>query len=506
MRMFYLFPLLMGLVASPGFAQQDTGPGASGAPAETRSHAAGLLALLPPDSVTEHVLQTSEGPLPYSATAGTLELRGQDGQVTAKVFYTAYRTKDGAADRPLTFAFNGGPGAASAYLHLGLVGPQILSFSGSDRDGTQPLLENNPESWLRFTDLVLIDPVGTGWSRAANEDLAGRFYSVRQDAESLAKVIALYVQNNDRIAAPKYLLGESYGGFRAAKVAMAMKNSQNMLPSGIIMVSPLMEGRFLFGAERDPLSSALQFPSLAAAEMERQGSYDWQKVKEAERFAMTDYLVGLAGAPPTGPDAEGLYDQVANWTGLPRDVVQRTRGFIGDVYAKQAAGSGQIVSPYDAGASVPDAYPESAYSRNDDPVLEGYTRAYGSAFASYARNALGFRTEMTYTLLNEDVNRRWEWNGGRGGGSRATASIATDLRDLLSVIPSFRVMVAHGVSDILTPYGMSQYVLNHLPSDLADGRTELKVYRGGHMFYTRDDDRRQMFDDVRLFYGEKAIR
>jgi carboxypeptidase C (cathepsin A) len=470
------------------------------APEKTET-SGGIFTLLPADATSQHVLQTSAGPLAYTATAGTLSLRGQDGKVTAKIFYTAYRARDRAPGRPLTFAFNGGPGAASAYLHLGLVGPKILPFTGDNADGTQPVLKDNPQSWLELTDLVLIDPVGTGWSRAASDDAASRFYNVRQDAEILAKAISLHVQANDLLSAPKYLLGESYGGFRAAKVAIALKNSQNMIPSGIIMVSPLMEGRFLFGADDDPLAAALQLPSLAAAEAERQGRFDVKTVTDAEGFAMGEYLTTLAGKPPQKEQAQRFAARVSQLTGLPADVVIRTRGFVGDVYAKQAAGAGRIVSPYDAGIALADAYPEAPYGRNDDPVLEGYTRAYGSAFSSYARDVLGFRTEMTYSLLNEDVNRKWEWNGGRGGdNNRVTAGISTDLRDLFSVIPSFKLMVAHGYSDILTPYGMSRYVLDHLPPELVGDRASLKLYRGGHMFYTRDEDRRAMFEDARRFY------
>jgi carboxypeptidase C (cathepsin A) len=498
-RILSCFVLITPLLALPALAQEQ--PPRDEAQQQQQSQD-GIFGLLPADSVTEHVLQTGEGELAYTATAGTLSLYGQDGKETAKIFYTAYKAKDRAPDRPVTFAFNGGPGAASAYLHLGLVGPKILPFEGENRDGTRPELKDNPESWLAFTDLVLIDPIGTGWSRAANNEAAERYYNVRQDAESIAKAIALYVQKNDALAAPKYLLGESYGGFRAAKVAVAMKNSQNMVPAGIIMVSPLIEGRFLFGLDQDPLASALQFPALAAAEMERRGNFDREALREAERFAMNEYLTTLAGPAPTGPEAAAFYSHVADLTGLPLAVVERTRGFVSDAYAKEAGGVGRIVSPYDAGLSLPDAYPEASIGRNDDPVLDGYTRAYGSAFADYARDTLGFDTPMTYTLLNEDVNRRWEWNGGRGGDSRATAGVSTDIRDLLSVIPSFKLMIAHGYSDILTPYGMSRYVIDHLPPELARDRVGLKVYRGGHMFYTRDEDRRAMFEDARAFYSD----
>jgi carboxypeptidase C (cathepsin A) len=497
---------LIAMLAGPAWPQQ-AGPAdepRQGRDQTEQGSARGIFALIPVDSTTEHIFKAPLGDLPYTATAGTLDLFGQDGDRSAKIFYTAYVAKNPTSSpsrppRPITFAFNGGPGAASAYLHLGLVGPKILEFGENGNDGTMPVLKDNPESWLAFTDLVLIDPVGTGWSRAANDDAAKSFYGVRQDADSLSKAIALYVQKNNRLDAPKYLLGESYGGFRAAKVAASLKNTQAILASGIIMLSPLVEGKFLANSD-DPLSAALQLPSLAAAKLEQENRFMPDKLAEAERFAMDDYLVALSGPAPSGQVADTFYGRVADLTGIPRDIVAKTRGFVGDVYAKHMGGPGKIVSPYDAAYSVPDAYPEAPYNRNDDPILEGYTRAYGAAFVAYARNELGFSSEMTYNLLNEDVNRRWEWNGSRGGDSRSLASASTEIRDLLSVIPSFRLLVAHGYSDALTPYGASRYVIDHLPSELAAGRAQLKLYRGGHMFYTKPDSRVSFANDMRGFY------
>ena len=485
-----LLPLVMSaLLVFPAAAQQRDGEGA------------GIFSLLPADSTTEHVLSTGEAQLKYKATAGTLDLYGQDGAQTAKVFYTAY-VADSSSPRPLTFVFNGGPGAASAYLHLGLAGPKILDFGPAGDNGTSPNLVDNPDSWLRFTDLVFLDPVGTGWSRAASNDIAGNFYGVDRDADSIAKLIALYVQKNGRLQSPKYLLGESYGGFRAAKVATALKNDQGILVSGIILLSPLLEGRFLFNSGNDPLSAALQLPSLAAAELQRRGEFTREALADAERFAMTNYLVALAGPPLPEDAAVPFYQKISRLTGIPEAAIAANRGFLADLYSKYSAGNGQIVSRYDAGYSRPDPYPEAVYARHDDPILDGYTRAYGGAFASYAKDHLGYDSPITYALLNEDVNRRWEWGGEHGQGGRATASVEDDLRDLLAVIPEFRVLVAHGYSDAITPFGMSRYVLNHLPPKLAEGRTELVLYQGGHMFYTDATSRKQFFEDVKAFYEE----
>lgn len=459
----------------------------------------GVFSLIPADSTTSHILKTPAGDLPYTATAGTLSLYGQDGTVTAKIFYTAYVASNGTQKRPLTFAFNGGPGAASAYLNLGLVGPKIVDFGPNANDGTTPALKDNPESWLAFTDLVLIDPVGTGWSRAAGND-GSRFWGVKQDAETLAKVITLYVQHNNRTASPKYLLGESYGGFRAAKVASALKDSQGILVSGIIMASPLIEARLIFQATDYPLGAALQLPSLAAAELERQKAFTAQALAQAEHFAMTDYMITLAGPAPTGTRADEFYARVAGLTGIPKDEVARTRGFVGDIYTKATrAKSGKVVSPYDSAFEAPDPYPELAYDHSDDPILDGFTRAYGAAFASYARNDLGFACDVTYSLLNTEVNRKWEWND-----NRADAEATSDIRELLATIPAFRLMIVHGYTDALTPYGASRYVLDHLPPTLARGRVALKLYHGGHMFYTRQDSRRAMAEDARKFFAAEA--
>ena len=151
------------------------------------------------------------------------------------------------ANRPLTFAFNGGPGAASAFLHLGLVGPRILDLGPDGHDAATAQLRDNPDTWLRFTDLVLIDPIGTGWSRTVKPDDAKHFWSVRSDADAMAKAIALYVAKNNRAGSPKYLFGESYGGFRAAKTARALQRDQGIVISGIVMLSPMLEGWLTFG-------------------------------------------------------------------------------------------------------------------------------------------------------------------------------------------------------------------------------------------------------------------
>ena len=507
MPLSFLHRLVLAMVLAGTFHSANADDAAKSPPrpaseqtaAERQDTAKGVLRLLPADAVTEHSIDTSRGKLAYTATAGTLAFYDQSGEQSAAVFYTAYVAKNGSANRPLTFVFNGGPGAASAFLHLGLVGPRILDFGPDPHDATRAVLRDNPDTWLAFTDLVLIDPIGTGWSRTVKSEGGKPFWGVRSDADAMAKAIALYVAKNNRAGSPKYLFGESYGGFRAAKTARALQRDQGITINGVVMLSPLLEGWLTFGDDSSALHAALQLPSLAAAELERKHAFTSEALAAAEQFAMSEYLTTLAGPAPKGEAGKGFYSRVAQMTGLPLDAVTQARGFAAKAYVKNLrAGEGKVVSRYDAAFAVDDPYPESRSSRGPDPILDAVTRAYGGAMASYARNELGFKTEMTYALLAGDVTNHWDWQGGR-----VQASAEDDLRVLLAFGPSFRLLIAHGYSDMITPYAMTRYVLDHLPAFDPAGRVQLKLYRGGHMLYLAPDSRKAFSTDAAAFFRDK---
>jgi carboxypeptidase C (cathepsin A) len=491
----FIVLLLLGLSASPSvlLAQDRAASQTSFEPPRT-----GVLRLLPEDAISDKEIVIGGRALAYTATAGTLSLFDQSGERSAAIFYTAYVAKGSdPGRRPVTFVFNGGPGAASVFLNLGLAGPRILDFGPDGRDGAAAKLVDNPDTWLAFTDLVMIDPVGTGWSRAAKADGGSAFWGVRRDADVLAKVIALYVAKNSRSASPKYLLGESYGGFRAAKVARALQSDQGIVVSGIVMVSPMLEAALQWGGSRFALGAALHFPSLVATELERTKQFTPQALAEAERFALSDYLTTLAGPAPTGDRARTFYGRVAQLTGLSPDVVAKARGYVRGAYLQRLRANGEVVSSYDASFAVPDPFPEAESRRGADPLLDGFARALSGAFVGYARDELGFKTDMTYILLADDVSGHWDW-----GNRREPPGVSDDLRTLLALDPSFRLLVAHGRTDLVTPYGVSRYVLDSMPDIGRPGRTELKVYRGGHMFYF-DAQSRQAFttDAMNLYHG-----
>jgi carboxypeptidase C (cathepsin A) len=462
-------------------------------------HAPGLMALLPGDSVTQHTIDAGGRKLAYTATAGTLPVRDGQGETTASVFYTAY-ILNGAkpAERPITFVFNGGPGAGSAYLQLGLAGPYRLDF-GTGTDGTHATLVENAETWLDFTDLVFIDPVGTGYSVPAKPDAAPKqFWGVRQDADYLARLVALYLVRNGRTVSPKYLLGESYGGLRAAKVARVLQSDQGVLLSGITMVSPLIESGMLFGAEGNPLLAALRLPSMAAAELVRQGKFTPDQLPAIEQFARGDYLATLMAKPPVGAAGDAFYGKVAALIGLPEPLVAKYRGLVPiEAMGKHFLGpSGEIVSLYDATLADPDPYPDSERMRHDDPALEGFTRSFASGFAGYAHDQLGFKTDLDYRLLADDVNEHWDWHSGGPGQAGGMA----DLRQLLALDPSLKLMVAHGYTDLLTAYGINKFLLDHLPDFGNPDRVQLKLYPGGHMIYLSPGSRRALTLDAKVLY------
>jgi carboxypeptidase C (cathepsin A) len=503
------FPVLLGflLAFAPALhaqeaQQRDGPPGREHGPPASSAQAAPHRTLLPPDSVTQHEITIAGKKLAYSATAGTLDLKDDDGETTAEIFYVSF-TLNNAGDvdrRPVTYLFNGGPGAASAYLDIGAVGPRVLTFSG---DGA-PLpasekVADNPNTWLPFTDLVFIDPVGTGFSRATDPEKAQKqFWGVNQDIDTLGDIIRLLLAKSGRLTSPVYLAGESYGGFRVSRLAEVLATEHGVTPAGIIMVSPIIEFGLSFGGPLGPLPWALRLPSYAATELGdkalAKGALD-----DAEHFALHDYLVMLVAGPSEGPAAKPVFEKLAQLTGLSVDSITRWRGRIAvdDFLNERHQNDGQVLSRYDATVREVDPNPW-AFDGYDDPVLDATIGPFTSAFVAYTRDELGYKTDQPYELLSRDVSKHWDWGGGRTSPNSVGAS--NSLRKALALEPKLKVMIAHGVSDLQTPYMMSRYIKDQMP-DALGSRISLKLYLGGHMMYLRPQSRDQLHADAAQFYG-----
>lgn len=459
--------------------------------------------VVPPDSTTHHSFKVGAADAAFTVIAGTLPLEDGKGERLASMFYVAY-TRDGAAhdSRPITFVFNGGPGASSAYLHIGALGPRVVEFGNAGQVPTQPQhLVDNPDSWLDLTDLVFVDPVGTGYSRTAgsSDDAGKKFYGVREDLQALAAFVGRYVKRNDRISSPKYLVGESYGGFRAARLPQLLASERDINIAGVFLLSPVIEFSLLNGDAFEPLPYALRLPSYAAANMERKATPTPQALAEVERFALGPYLASLVASPRDPVATKAVNAEVARYTGLPVDLVARYDARIPTgVFVKESRrGDQQILSRYDASVAGLDPYPESGNTR-DDPVYDGLRSVLSAGMQEYF-TTLGVKTEQPYRIANTDVVRQWNWRSGMPGNG-GYAGAADALREALAANPQFKVVVAHGLTDLVTPYLTSRFVLDRLPATLTAGRVKFNTYVGGHMMYLRPASRARLHADAATLY------
>ena len=445
----------------------------------------------------------------YQTTAESLPIVDRAGKTTAEIFVASFaaEAKDNAT-RPVTFLFNGGPGAASAFLMLGAAGPKALV---TNADGTVPRpparLEDNPASWLAFTDLVFVDPVGTGFSRATGDkpDADRRFWGVDSDVDALSEVVRLWLTRNSRWASPKFLAGESYGAFRVVLMAEALQREEGVDVSGLALVSPALELSMTGGAAYDVMPWALRLPSIAAA-AQAQGKASPAPSAEVERFALTDYMLALSALDRTGDAASAAaHRRIAALTGMPEDLVRRHDGRIPrELFAKELLRDQQrVLSIYDASVAGPDPNPDET-RLGPDPMLDGLIAPYATAFNAYVRNELGYESDVPYRLLNRKVSRSWTWDG-ENGGSRSDAGVMEALESIMALNPSMRVLVAHGAYDLVTPYFASTWLIDRmrLPAEVK-ANARLRLYEGGHMMYMRPDARAKLAEDLEALY-ESAL-
>lgn len=499
-------PLLKAIIVA--LAVLASAPGAPRAETPERpAPTGGILSLLPAPQTTGHSIDVDGRTLRYQARAGTLSLLAGNADVTAEVFYVAYTLQaDGApkaeAQRPVTFVFNGGPGAASAYLHLGALGPRVIATAADGRFLPSPqTLVDNPGTWLDMTDLVFVDPVGTGYSREAPGQETRSFWGVDQDAASLGAFIRLYLAQAGRSRSPVFLAGESYGGFRAALLARTLQQDVGISPSGIVLISPALEFMLVRPDQFDPLHLALELPSLAAVRLRRDGVTGpalRDRLAEVERFALGDYLVALAsGLEPGGRTASA---RVAEITGLPLDLVQRNFGRVttGLFIKEFARARGNVLSPYDGMIETADMAPRSPRASGPDPILDRSVPVLTSAFVAYARDELNFRTDMSYRLLNEEISRNWEY--GTGPSRQGYAGVMDDLQRARSLNPAMGVLIVNGYTDLVTPYMTSRYLVGQVEAIPDAKPIRLDVLEGGHMMYFRPDSRRALKEAAAELY------
>src|SRR5262245_4489596 len=473
----------------------------SGAPPQAAAPAgekADLLRLFPPDALSRHTLIRDDKHIAYTATAGTLPLLSGKGEISARIFFVAYAIDDRTTDRPVTFVFNGGPGASSAYLHLGAMGPRAVNFSANGATPVEPVeLVDNPDTWLDFTDLVFVDPVATGYSRSAagTEEADKAFFGVDKDADAMADFVRLALARSGRTLAPLFLAGESYGGFRVALLGERLVASGAAV-KGLVLISPALEFSMLRNNPYAQLPLALALPSIVATHLERrdgaEGSLDI--LPEVERFARSTYLVHLAAGQT--PDAD-IDRALARYTGLTSETIRShlSRVSMRTFTREYEARGDRVLSRYDGTVSV--AVPRRA-DVHFDPILDATVAVLTPAFTHYASAELGYRTDLEYRLLNRSVSGRWDF--GTSPTHQGFAGALAELQTARARNPALGALIAHGYTDLVTPYAVSQYLVDQLAPLEGARPVELKLYRGGHMMYLRPSTRRAFTQDARSFY------
>ncbi len=511
-----LLPALLALALAmarpaPGLAQAAAAGGAGGAGGAAKSADGATSAekekekKLPEErtSTTRHTITLDGQSIPYSATAANVILKDDDGAPKGSLFYIAY-TRDGVADpgtRPLTFAFNGGPGAASLWVHMGAFGPKMVARDPEGMALPPPgRLIDNPMSLLDVTDLVFIDPVSTGYSRALPGQDAKQFHGVKEDIAWVGEFIRLYVTRNRRWASPKFLAGESYGTTRAAGLAHYLDERYGMQLNGVVLVSAVLNW---LDQDFDPgndLPYPIILPSYTAAAWfhhrlapELQADLD-RTLAEAEAFALDEYAPALLqGDRLPAERRQQVAAKLARYSGLSLDYVLRVnlRPEIGRFTKELLRDSGRTLGrldtrftgrDLDAGGEFPEFDPASV-------SLDG---PYAAAVQDYIRRELRYDDDAVYERENPKVFP-WSWKGYEN----QYVDVAEPLRQEMVKNPALRVLVTGGVFDLATPYFDSIYTIDHmgLPPEL---RSHIRFVRflSGHMIYVRDSEHRRLKQEI----------
>lgn len=466
--------------------------------------------------VTHHQITVNGKTLSYTATAGLMPIRNDAGELQAHMFYVAY-TLDGtepSANRPLTFCFNGGPGSSSVWLQMGAIGPRRVELKP---DGSLPPppfhIEDNQDTWLGKTDLVFIDPVGTGYSRSVKPEYDRQFWSVQGDLQSVGEFIRLYLTRNERWSSPLFLAGESYGTTRAAGLSGYLMN-QGIALNGIVLVSTVLNFQTLLLAPGNEMPYWLFLPTYAATAWEHKKlapSLEQeplpQFVSEVEHWVSTAYAPALEkGDDLTGAERDAVIQQMSRYTGLPEGYIQRAnlRVSASEFRKELLLDQDRVIGRYDTRITGIDQPGLSARAR-EDPSYSAVQAPFTEAFNDYVRRELNYKTDVPYHILDFNVNRQWNWQSAPGRGP-GYPDVAPSLRSALAANPYLRVMVAEGYYDLATPFFEVEYTLSHLQLGPAvQSHIIQRHYESGHMIYISQQSRDKLTRDVKAFLASCLV-
>ncbi|MFL6787447.1 MAG: S10 family peptidase [Sphingomicrobium sp.] len=495
MKSIVSFALALTLAAGAVPARAEDKSEAKDAPAEK---------IVPQVVTTKHRGVFGGQKVSFSATIGETIMTGEDGTQKAAIVTTAYVKEPRDPNRPVTFLFNGGPGSGSVWLQMGAFGPKRVAIPSDARDdGSPPYpIVDNPDSLLDVTDLVFIDPPGTGFSHLIGKTEGKEFYGVTADAKAVAEVIRRWLNDNGRWNSPKYLGGESYGTTRSAAVANQLVNTtyNDVALNGIILISTVLD--FAAGADTpgNELSYITNLPSMAATALyhgKASAPSVQQFVEEARQFAIGPYALALLKGQKLQPEERAnIRAQLSRFTGLSEAFLDRAdlRVTPDRFYKELLRDRGLTVGRLDSRYTGQD-YDSAGESPDNDPSFYGIDAGYTAAINSWARGTLGFVSDREYQSIS-GIGRDWDWRIG-GRDSNAYLNVAPYLGQALRENRGMRIFVAQGYYDFATPFFAAEYALSRtgIPQD----RVQFHYYDAGHMMYVRDEDRAKLSRDIRDF-------
>lgn len=463
-------------------------------------------------SVTDHTARIGGQPLSYKATASTTILKNDKDEPTAMIFSVAY-TKNEVKDenqRPIAFLYNGGPGSASVWLHMGAFGPRRVVTPNAESSPPPPYkVEDNANSLLDKTDLVFIDPVGTGYSHAVGKAQDKDFWGVDSDVKSIAQFINIYVTRNNRWNSPKFLIGESYGTFRSAALGAYLQSSDGMYLNGIVLISTVLDlGTLSFNPGED-LPYVFYLPSYAATAWYHKVLEDRPPdlnafLDQARQFASTEYAAALMkGSKLSAQEKSQVVKKLARFTGLSEDYLEKAdlRVNLSQFMAELQRSRGLTTGRLDARFSGPQTDLLAEFAAYD-PLETATMGPFTATFNGYVREELKFSQDRKYEVLNEGANRQWDWkhHSGENDGFPGSPNVEGDLQQALVSNPHLRVQVENGFFDLATPFLATEYTMDHLelPENLR-GNIQLEYYEAGHMMYLRDDSLAKLKGNIASF-------
>jgi len=463
-----------------------------------------------PPVVTHHRITVDGKTLAYTATAGRLPIKHGDGKIEAEMFFVAY-TLDGqeAGKRPLTFCFNGGPGSASVWLHMGAVGPRQVVLQPNGFMPAAPYrIADNPNTLLDKSDLVFVDAIATGFSRAANAEMIKKYLGVKGDIEAFGEFIRLYITRYERWPSPLFILGESYGTTRAAGIANYAAD-HGISFNGITLLSTAMDFGTLEWSKNNDVPYILLVPSftMIAAYHKRLAPELMQDLgktrQEVEHWAMGDYATALAkGDSLPADERQKMIDAYARYTGLDRklidnanlriDVEQFTHNLLLDQKLRVGRLDGRFTG----------VDPEGLLETHEfDPTASAIVPPYTSVFNNYLRNDLGYKVDMPYKVFawDEPAFQKWDW----GEAIKGFPNTAPGLRAALAKNPYLKVLVMEGYYDLATPYLAANYSIDHLNlGPQLRKNIGFGTYEAGHMVYVDNTSHAKMTRDLGEFMGK----